>query len=103
MLCAVTVWLEAAPDVVARVRAMQARLLEYYRFILPEGRPLRVEIRTRLIYQRRPSAGPSGRAAQPAVHAARGDAKNEEYYGGPRYPVDAGEAGETDPGSMTSS
>ena len=100
LLCTVTVWLEAASDVLGRVRGMQTRLLEYYRYVLPEGKPLRVEIKTRLIYQRRASAGPGGRQPASAGPAARPDGRGEEYYGGPRYPVDAGDA---DSGSMTSS
>jgi hypothetical protein len=100
LFCAVTVWLEAASDVVARVRQLETRLLEYYRYVLPEGKPMRVEIRTRLIYQR-PAAGlPARRGAAGASAAARGEGRGEDYYGGPRYPVDAGDA---DSGSMTSS
>jgi hypothetical protein len=100
LLCTVTVWLEATSDVIGRVRAMETRLLDYYRYVLPEGRPLRVETKTRLIYQRRASAGPGGRPTAAAGQSTRSDGRGEEYYGGPRYPVDAGDA---DPGSMTSS
>jgi len=98
--CAVTVWLEASADVVARVRQMQTRLLDYYRYVLPDGQPMKVEIRTRLIYQKPAAGSPAGRRAAAAPPAARGEGRGDDYYGGPRYPVDAGDA---DPGSMTSS
>jgi hypothetical protein len=100
LLCAVTVWLEASSDVVGRIRQMETRLLEYYRYVLPESKPLRVEIKTRLIYQRRASAAQPGRPAAGQGPTSRGESRTEDYYGGPRYPVDAGDA---DPGSMTSS
>jgi hypothetical protein len=100
LACEVVVWLEAGSDAVGRVRQMQSRLEEYYAYVLPEGQPLKVIIRVRLIYQK-----PSGRAlaahppASPAG-AAKTEGRSEDYYGGPRYPVDGPDA---DASGLTSS
>ncbi len=100
LLCNVTVWLEAASDVVGRVGQIEKRISEYYDYVLPESKPLKVVTRTRLIYQRRPGAGTAGRKDADPAQAVREESRNDDYYGGPRYPVDASDV---DPGSMTSS
>lgn len=96
LLCQVTVWLEAGGDVVERVHSLQERLQNYYAFILPGGAPLRVKVGTRLIYRKGGPRRPPGR--QPA-RAASGR-ESDDVYGGPRFPVDEGDA---DSSGLTSS
>lgn len=89
LLCHLTVWLEAGGDVVERVRSLQERLQNYYAFVLPGGAPLKVEAGARLIYRKGGPRRPSGRG--PAVRASAGR-EAADIYGGPRFPVDEGDA-----------
>jgi hypothetical protein len=100
LACEVTVWLEAGSDAVGRLRQMQSRLEEYYAYVLPEGQPLKVIIRARLIYQQPPARTLSARPAASPAGAAKGEGRSDDYYGGPRYPVDSGDA---DASGLTSS
>jgi len=98
LLCQLTVWLEAGGDVVERVHSLQERLQSYYAFVLPGGAPLKVEAATRLIYRKGSPRPISGR--QPARGGSGREAGAGDPYGGPRYPVDGGDA---DASGMTSS
>jgi hypothetical protein len=100
--CTATIWFEAGPDIIGRVSEIQARMRAYYYQVLPIKEPVKIDIRTKLVYQKS-----SARAVEtqqkadkvtPQGQEAREDITHlpapREDYSGPQYPME----GEESPG-----
>ncbi len=105
--CTAIIWFEAGPDIIGKVSAIQSRMRDYYYQVLPIKEPVKIDIRTRLVYQKSgartiaampredvvtpiddgassvsgsTSAGTSGRSSSRIMPG--------EDYSGPQYPAD---------------
>jgi hypothetical protein len=98
--CNATVWFEAGPDVIGRVSGISARMRAYYYQVLPIKEPVKIYIRTKLVYRKRTAEAieESAKADRvtPQRESTRTVAEGEDYSG-PQYPsVGSGETGEED-------
>jgi hypothetical protein len=99
--CTATIWFEAGPDVIGKVSAIQARMRAYYYQVLPVKDPVKIDIRTKLVYQKTSARTietlPPAEAAAKSSESARLLA-TEDDYSGPQYPT----GGAADPGEESS-
>jgi hypothetical protein len=109
--CNATIWFEAGPDVIGRVSEIQARMRAYYYQVLPIKEPVKINITTKLVYQKSTARTVDGQIEAPADRVTpresqRTEAVGEEAaekklpapaddYTGPQYPT-TGHADEED-------
>ncbi len=99
--CTATIWFEAGPDVIGRVSQIQARMRAYYYHVLPIKEPVRIDVRTRLVYRKTTAEAIEEVAkADRVTPSTRTVSPEEEDYSGPQYPsVGDGETGGEEPGT----
>jgi hypothetical protein len=102
--CTATIWFEAGPDVIGRVSEIQSRMRAYYYQVLPVKDPVKIDVRTKLVYHKPGSGSDEARPVHPgpspdpgplSSESSRLAAPAQEDYSGPRYPTDGNE----DPGA----
>jgi hypothetical protein len=97
--CTATIWFEAGPDIIGRVSEIQARMRAYYYHVLPIKEPVKIDIRTRLVYRKKTAEAIEESAkADRVTPSTRTVSPEEEDYSGPQYPsVGDGETGGGEP------
>ncbi len=90
--CNATIWFEAGPDIIGRVSEIQARMRAYYYQVLPVKDPVKIDIRTKLVYQKSGARAIEARPVHPDTapksdESARHLPQPAEDYTGPQYPA----------------
>lgn len=88
--CSATIWFEAGPDVIGRVSEIQKRMRAYYYEVLPIKDQVKMDIRTKLVYQKTRAhtveTQPRREGAPPAP-ASESKRLESPDYSGPQYPA----------------
>ncbi len=98
--CTATIWFEAGPDVIGRVSEIQTRMRAYYYEVLPIKDEVKIDIRTRLVYQKtrahavktqpRREAPPEPAPAPAPAPTTESKRLENPDYSGPQYPAGGG-------------
>ncbi len=93
--CSATIWFEAGPDVIGRVSEIQKRMRAYYYEVLPIKDQVKIDIRTKLVYQKarahtvetQPRQKVTPEPAPAPAPASESQRLESPDYSGPQYPA----------------
>jgi len=102
--CTATIWFEAGPDIIGRVSEIQGRMRAYYYQVLPVKDPVKIDIRTKLVYQKSGVHSVEARPVHPDTapksdESGRHLPQPQDDYSGPQYPAGGEVEGEGEEGA----